>query len=128
MALDDGGGVDAWRQRAEGTTRVAPETGGAEGVGHDGGRMPHQQRALPRQGHRLHQARRRRTGRRFSINGRFYLSCFRSVWVDQRLRRAVPLTALLCVWQLANAAGFLYQAFVSRPGRLVATDVMNGQP
>jgi glycosyltransferase involved in cell wall biosynthesis len=65
---------------------------------------------------RFHQARRRRNGSTFNFSGRFYARCFLNGWVYQPLLRAVPLTALLCLWQLANAAGFFYQAIVSGPG------------
>jgi glycosyltransferase involved in cell wall biosynthesis len=64
---------------------------------------------------RFHQARRRRNAGRLNPNGRFYLNCFRNSWIHQPLSRALPLAALLCVWQLANAAGFFYEAIKSRP-------------
>jgi GT2 family glycosyltransferase len=66
---------------------------------------------------RFHRARRRRNTGGLTVNGRFYLRCFRRCWIDQPVQRALALTGLLCVWQLANATGFCYEAVASRAAR-----------
>lgn len=44
----------------------------------------------------------------------FYWRCFRRPWTDKKPARAFRITCLLCVWQFANAAGYLLQRFAQR--------------
>lgn len=56
---------------------------------------------------RFHQARRTRGTGSLSVDGRFYLACFRQPWTTGPTWRAVRLTGLLGIAQVANAAGYL---------------------
>jgi GT2 family glycosyltransferase len=66
---------------------------------------------------RFHQARRQRRGARLEVEGSFYLKCFREPFLSEPLHRAMPLAALMGVWQLANTAGFAYEAIMSSRDR-----------
>ncbi len=59
---------------------------------------------------RFHQTRARRGRGQFEVEGSFYLECFREPFRVYPKHRAIPLAVLLGIWQLANAAGFLYEA------------------
>jgi glycosyltransferase involved in cell wall biosynthesis len=61
-----------------------------------------------------HEARRRRDAGRFTVVGQFYVKGVRNCLAQRPLRRALALTVLFGVSQLANAAGFFYQARASR--------------
>lgn len=66
---------------------------------------------------RFHQTRARRGARRLEVEGSFYLKCFREPFRTHPRRRAIPLAVLLGIWQLANAAGFFYEALLQARAR-----------
>jgi hypothetical protein len=73
----------------------------------------------------FHHARAARGTGRLEVEGGFYLKCFREPFRTRPPRRAVALVTLLGVWQLANTAGFFYEAMRQRahsvtPERLAA--------
>jgi GT2 family glycosyltransferase len=59
---------------------------------------------------RFHLARRRRGSGKMQIKGSFYWHCFRRA--SAQGGQAAGLSAMMCLWQLANAAGFFRQALV----------------
>ncbi|MEY2544234.1 MAG: hypothetical protein QOE81_1695 [Verrucomicrobiota bacterium] len=44
----------------------------------------------------------------------FYWRCFRRPWIEKKPVRALRITCLLFVWQLANAAGYFSERFAQR--------------
>jgi GT2 family glycosyltransferase len=59
---------------------------------------------------RFHRARRRRGSGKMEIKGSFYWHCFQRA--SAQGGQAAGLSAMMCLWQLANAAGFARQALV----------------
>jgi GT2 family glycosyltransferase len=57
---------------------------------------------------RFHRVRSQRRTGKFEIQGSFYWHCFQEAANERG--RAAGLIAMLCLWQLANAAGFFRQA------------------
>lgn len=62
--------------------------------------------------YRLHRARSRRGAPRFVPDLAYYAKVFRRPVAARRPGGAVAAVALMCVWQLANIAGFLWQGAV----------------
>lgn len=62
---------------------------------------------------RFHRARARRRSGRLEVAGGFYAKCFAAPWSQPRWHRAAALTMLMGVWQLANTAGFAFEALRS---------------
>jgi glycosyltransferase involved in cell wall biosynthesis len=62
---------------------------------------------------RFHQARKMRESGKLQVEGSFYLKCFKRPFETQPLRRAIPLAMLMGVWQVANTAGFFFEAIKS---------------
>ena len=63
---------------------------------------------------RFHRARAERGSGRLKVEGGFYLRCFRQAFRDHPVHRAMLLATLLVLWQIANTAGFSYEAALSR--------------
>jgi GT2 family glycosyltransferase len=62
----------------------------------------------------FHRARKARQSGDFEVEGSFYMKCFRRPFESRRKSQAVPAAVLMGIWQLANAAGFAYEAVRSR--------------
>jgi hypothetical protein len=60
--------------------------------------------------YRFHRTRARRGTGRLKVEGSFYGECFREPFRLLPPRQAIQMTALLGIWQLANTAGFFYEA------------------
>jgi GT2 family glycosyltransferase len=67
--------------------------------------------------YRFHRASARRWHRRVRVEPAFYVALHRRPFRQERLGRAVAMTALLGVWHVANAAGFAWEALRMRTGR-----------
>lgn len=59
---------------------------------------------------RFHQTRAQRGTGRLEVDGNFYFECFAEPFRTHPPRKAIPLAAMLTIWQLANTAGFFYEA------------------
>lgn len=62
----------------------------------------------------FHHARSVRKTGTFEVDGNFYFKCFRQPWRTEPVWRAIPLTALMCIWQVTNTAGFIYEKFTPK--------------
>ncbi len=60
---------------------------------------------------RFHRARNQRGTGHFEVKGSFYAHCFRRA--SAQGGRAAAMVTMMCLWQLANAAGFFRQALIS---------------
>lgn len=59
---------------------------------------------------RFHRSRERRGTGRLEVAGNFYVKCFAEPFRTQPPHRAIPVAVLLGVWQVANLAGFAFEA------------------
>lgn len=62
---------------------------------------------------RFHRARKARQTGRLEVEGNFYLKCFVQPLKTHSIVKAIPIVALLGVWQVANTCGFFYEAIRS---------------
>lgn len=58
---------------------------------------------------RFHRSRELRGSGSFEVDGNFYLKCFAQPWRTHPVYLALPLSALLFLWQVMNTAGFFYE-------------------
>ncbi|HEY7089526.1 MAG TPA: glycosyltransferase [Tepidisphaeraceae bacterium] len=77
---------------------------------------------------RFHQARAQRRTGKLRVEGSFYLACLRQPFHTQSIGRAIKLAMIMCVWQIANSAGFAYQAITSFRARRGSVEPATTRP